>query len=215
MWERRNEREVEGGGGRKSARENRFDQNLTTRSGIHDVQDKSKDTETVWVTLGPEGTNHDVVLRNHLLQRGREARIFHAPDASGMLACCIRGEATHMMICAAHREAAEIVAIAQYRHGILLTDTFIATSQPLAILSRSDVGRPRSIALHPATRPYTSLVEFEEVIEVSSTVAAFEGLQQGKWDSALTQRRFADCAEVKVVRPVDAARDAWLVLSRG
>ena len=178
------------------------------------MQDKSKNTETVWVTLGPEGTNHDFVLRSHLRERGSKARIIHASDATGMLACCVRGEAKHMMICAAHRKAAEIVAIAQYTHGILLTDTFIATSQPLAILTRSDAERPGTIALHPATRPYTSLSEFDDVVEVTSTVAAFQGLQQGSWDSALTLRRYADTEGLKLVRSVDAARDAWLVMSR-
>lgn len=179
------------------------------------MQTNPTDTEPVYVTLGPEGTNHDFVLRNHLRERGGGARIIHAPDATGMLACCVRGEATHMMICAAHREAADIVAVAQYTHGILLTGSFIATSQPLAVLTRSDTEVPRTLALHPATRPYTSLSEFDEIIEVTSTVAAFEGLRQGKWDSALTLRRYADAADVKMVRPVDAARDAWLVLSRG
>lgn len=171
--------------------------------------------ETVYVTLGPEGTNHDFVLRNHLHERGNRARVIHAPDAARMLERCVRGDATHLMICAAHPAAAETVATAQYAHGILLTDTFIATSQPLAILTRSAVTHPRTIALHPATRSYTSLAEFDEVIEVTSTVAAFEGLRQSKWDSALTLRRYADTADAKMIRPVDAARDAWLVLSRG
>lgn len=173
------------------------------------------DRQMVWVTLGPDGTNHDFVLQKHLRERDSEARIIHAPDATGMLERCVRGEATHMMICAAHQMASEIVAIAQYTHGILLTDTFIATSQPLAVLTRSGVEQPRTIALHPATRSYTSLAEFDEVVEVSSTVAAFEGLQRGEVECALTLRRYADAADVKLVRPVDAARDAWLVLSRG
>lgn len=171
--------------------------------------------ETVYVTLGPEGTNHDFVLRNYLHERGSRARVIHAPDATRMLEHCVHGDATHLMICAAHPAAAETVAKAQYAHGILLTDTFIATSQPLAILSRSAVEHPRTIALHPATRSYTSLAEFDEVIEVSSTVAAFEGLRKSNWDCALTLRRYADTGDVKMVRSVDAARDAWLVLSRG
>lgn len=181
----------------------------------NDLQTNPTDTEMVYVTLGPEGTNHDFVLRNHLRERSSAARVIHAPDAKAMLAYCVRGEATHMMICAAHPEAAEIVATAQYAHGILLTDTFIAASEPLAILSRSDAECPGTIALHPATRPYTSLSEFDKVIEVRSTVAAFEGLQRGEWDCALTQRRYAGTRGLKLVRTIDAARDAWLVLSRG
>lgn len=182
--------------------------------GTKQLQQSRAEDEAVYATLGPEGTNHDFVLRNHLRERRIKAQILYAADASGMLGRCVEGDATHLMICAAHPDAAEMVAIAQYVHGILLTDTFIASSAALAVLRRSDIERPKTIALHPATRPYTTLSEFDEVIEVKSTVAAFEGLLQGKWDSALTQHRYADAEGVVIVRPIEAARDAWLVLSR-
>ncbi|WP_299471188.1 hypothetical protein [uncultured Roseibium sp.] len=178
------------------------------------MQHSRAEDEAIYVTLGREGTNHDFVLRNHLRERRSKAQILYAADASGMLERCVKGDATHLMICAAHPDAAEMVAIAQYVHGILLTDTFIASSEALAVLRRSDIERPRTIALHPATRPYMTLSEFDEVIEVNSTVAAFEGLLQRNWDSALTQRRYANANGVMIVRPIEAARDAWLVLSR-
>lgn len=169
----------------------------------------------VYATLGPEGSNHDYVLRNRLRDTGSGARILYEPSAEKMLDRCVNGEATHLMICAAHPRAADVVAIAQYTHGILLTETFIAASEPMAILCRRGIERPRSIALHPATRRYTSLDGFDEIIDATSTVAAFDGVVQGLWDCALTQRRFADDSRVWMSRSVEAARDAWLVLSHG
>jgi len=118
-----------------------------------------------------------------------------------------------MMICAAHPAAAEIVARAQYDHGIYLVDAFIAESEALAIICRKDTVRPRNIALHPATRHYTDLAGFDEVIEVDSTVAAFEGLLKGQWESALTQSRFLATQDLRLMQPIEAARDAWLILS--
>ncbi len=164
--------------------------------------------ERTYVTLGSDGTNHAIVLRTHLGVQTDDARmiIFEA-GAKDMLARCVAGDATHLMIRAAHPDAAEIVAKAQYGHGILITETFIAASAPLTILARRHITRPRSIVLHPATRIYTSLSDFEEVIEVSSTVAAYEGLVEGEWDSALTQSRFAD-ENVTILREIEAARDA-------
>ena len=170
--------------------------------------------ETIYVTLGPEGTNHDFVLRNRLKAQESKSQIVYGSTAEDMLEMCVQGAATHIMICAAHPSAAHIVATAQYSHGILLSDTFIASSEPLAILSLRDNPHPRTIAMHPATRNYTSLEDFEDVVEVTSTVRAFEGLLRREWDCALTQHRFADRKDLKVLRPVQAARDAWLVLSR-
>ena len=172
--------------------------------------------EAVYVTLGPEGTNHDFVLRNYLHERGSLARVTHAPDATRMLERCVRGDATHLMICAAHPAAAETVATAQYAHGILLTDTFIATSQPLAILSRFDVERPANDCASPG-HPFIHIARGVrrgdrgdlDRCRIRGTCC------KANWDSALTLRRYADAGDVKMVRPVDAARDAWLVLSRG
>lgn len=168
----------------------------------------------VFVTLGPEGTNHHIVLRDHLDRVGVEARILLADDAESLLALCGAGRAQSMMICAAHPAAPSLVTRAQYRYGILLQDCFIAKSQPLAILTRTGCDRPRRIALHTATRPCADLTGFDEVIEVASTVAAFEGLVSGQWDAALSLARFADAEKVQLCQTIAAPRDAWLVLGR-
>ena len=167
----------------------------------------------IYATLGPRGTNHDLILRAYLDANAIVAETLLFPDLDSALAACATGTATHLMICAAHPDAARIVSTAQYSHGILVIDCFIAESQSLAILTRNEVEAPRSIALHPATRGYADLAGWEVVHHVPSTVAAFEGLQRGAWDSALTAARFSKDASVRVTVTIDAPRDAWLVLS--
>jgi len=171
-------------------------------------------TDAIYATLGPRDTNHDRVLQRYLARGRLGARIVYAPNAFEVLDLCIQEDATHMMICAAHPAAAEIVAKAQYNHGLYLVDTFIAESEALAIICRKETVSPRDIALHPATRHYADLTGFDEVIEVDSTVAAFEGMLKGQWESALTQSRFLATGDLRSIHPIEAARDAWLILSR-
>lgn len=168
----------------------------------------------IYATLGPAGTNHDLVLKAYLARDSSTGEVLLCSDLDAVLHACVGCAASHMMICAAHPDAARIVSTAQYAHGILLIDSFIAESQPLAILTRRDVETPRSIALHPSTRGYANVSGYETIHEVASTVAAFEGLVESKWDSALTAARFADASDARVLTTIDPPRDAWLVLGR-
>ncbi|MEM7059478.1 MAG: hypothetical protein AAF557_17980 [Pseudomonadota bacterium] len=168
----------------------------------------------IYATLGPAGTNHDLVLRAYLARQNSQAEVLLCPDLDEALHRCAAGSASHMMICAAHPDAGRVVSAAQYAHGIMLVDAFIAESQPLAILTRAGVQTPRSIGLHPATRGYADLTGYDTVYEAPSTVAAFDGLTEGKWDSALAPARFAKDGEFQVVEHIQPPRDAWLILSR-
>lgn len=169
---------------------------------------------STYATLGPPGTNHDLVLRTYLQAKSNDTTIELYDDFDAALAACAAGQATHLVICAAHPDVGRIVSAAQYAHGILLIDSFIAESQPLAILTGKGIPNPRTIALHPATREYADLSQYQTVHQVASTVAAYEGLQQGRWDSALTAARFASEADVVITTRIAPPRDAWLILGR-
>ncbi|WP_100164562.1 hypothetical protein [Pseudooceanicola lipolyticus] len=164
---------------------------------------------STFATLGPEGSNHHLVLQAYLEREEIAATPLLCDDFGAVLQACTRDAADHIFICAAHGRCGEVVGAAQYKLGLKITDVFVAESQPLAILHRKE--RPRSIALHPATREYASLSAYEEVIEVSSTVAAAEGLRAGAWDAALTATRFAGDG-LTIARHIPPPRDAWLVL---
>ncbi|MEM9603544.1 MAG: hypothetical protein AAGA11_11820, partial [Pseudomonadota bacterium] len=145
----------------------------------------------VYATLGPEGTNHDTVLRAWLSAADTAAKIALHDDLTDALAACAGGTADHVFLCAAHPAASRLVSEAQYKHGILLSHCFIAESQPLALLCRSDTVTLDTVALHPATRHYTDLAAFDSVFEVNSTVEAYRGMLDGRWPCALTAARFS------------------------
>ncbi len=166
-------------------------------------------TEPTFGTLGPEGSNHDLVLRAHLKRNGITARIVLFESFESALEACTTGAVDRLFICAAHGQCADVIGKAQYSLGLKITDVFLVESQPLAILHR--VENPKSIALHPATRSYADLDGYDEVIEVASTVAAAEGLQAGTWDAALTAERFAGNG-LTIAQAIAPPRDAWLVL---
>ena len=149
-----------------------------------------------------------------LQARDIKAAVQLCPDLRQALSACVQGDADHVFVCAAHPDAANMVSSAQYKHGILLSEAFIAESQPLAILASVKSTRQHSIAVHPATRDYTDLSTYQEVHEVGSTVEAFEGLEQGRWDCALTAARFARESGIQLIAKIDPPRDAWLLLSR-
>ena len=165
--------------------------------------------EPVFATLGPAGSNHDLVLQAYLSRSNLAARILLCEDFEAVLQACTEARASRILICAAHGSCGHVVGTAQYRLGLKITDVFLAESQPLAILHRTTA--PETIALHPATRNYAALDGYTRVIEVGSTVAAAKGLINGEWDAALTAARFAT-HDLKVAQTIDPPRDAWLVL---
>lgn len=165
--------------------------------------------DDVFATLGPKGSNHDFVLRRYLRHLDLAAGVKLCTDFDEALNACETGKANRILICAAHGSCPHVVGTAQYSLGLTISDVFISASQPLAILTHVD--RPISIALHPSTRPYTSLTSFERVIEVGSTVEAAEGLRARKWDAALTAARFAS-GDIRTLEDIAAPLDAWLAI---
>ncbi|MGI9613261.1 MAG: chorismate mutase [Acidimicrobiales bacterium] len=179
------------------------------------ITDTTRDAkQRVIATLGPAGSNHHLVLQHHLDETSGLASIDLHRSLADALKACVDGRANSLLICAAHPECGPIVGAAQYEHNLVINETFIAESQPLAILKRKGATSAATIALHPATRSYTDLSYWLEIVEVSSTVAAAEGLRDGKWDYALTAERHAEDCDAEVVRSLAAPRDAWLLLGR-
>ena len=166
-------------------------------------------TNPVYATLGPAGSNHDLVLGAYLAREDIAATQLLCDDFDDALEACKSGHAHRIMICAAHPSCGFVIGTAQYKLNLKIADVFLSESQALAILS--SVETPKTIGLHPSTRSYTDLSAFETVIEVSSTIEAAKGLKAGKWEAALTAARFADETST-LLQNIDPPRDAWLVL---
>jgi len=170
-----------------------------------------------FVTLGPAGTNHEMVTRNYLEFRGIETTKVHLVDEFHEgLRMMADGRADFMVQVAVHPDCADIVATAHFEYGFHVVDTFISPSKDLGILTRVEIEHPKSLALQPATRNYADLGRWEEFIHVSSIIRIAEGLLDGRYESGLTTLELADQYpdRLRVDARIGTVDDPWIVLGK-
>lgn len=167
-----------------------------------------------FATLGPAGTNHDLVTRRYLAFHGLEdAEVVLIDDFFEGLAMMGDGRADFMVQVAVHPDCADVVSKAHFDYGIRIIDTFISPSRELAILTRAEVAEPRTLALQPATRGYADISAWPEHMPVSSIMRIAEGLLEGRYDSGLTTLEFAERhpGRFRVDAAIGTVDDPWLV----
>ena len=167
-----------------------------------------------FVTLGPAGTNHDLVTRRYLaFHKLDDAEVVLIDDFFEGLAMMAGGRADFMVQVAVHPDCADVVSKAHFDHGIRIIDTFISPSRELAILTRAEVARPRTLALQPATRGYADISAWPDHVPVSSIMRIAEGLLEGRYDSGLTTLEFAERhpGKFRVDTVIGTVDDPWLV----
>lgn len=167
-----------------------------------------------FVTLGPAGTNHDLVTRRYLAFHGLDdAEVVLIDDFFEGLAMMAGGRADFMVQVAVHPDCADVVSKAHFDHGIRIIDTFISPSRELAVLTRAEVARPRTLALQPATRGYADISAWPDHVPVSSIMRIAEGLLEGRYDSGLTTLEFAERhpGKFRVDAVIGTVDDPWLV----
>jgi len=167
-------------------------------------------------TLGPAGTNHELVARRYL--------DFHGAGTEGLrlagsfreaIAWLRSGEVDFVLQCAVHPDAPETLG-GNFR-AVFAIDCFISDSRPLAILTRADVVAPRSIGLvMPATASYADLGRWQEKRPYASIPLAFADLLAGHVDSALAYRDYADDHPglLRVDEEIGSPDDVWIVYGR-
>ena len=167
-------------------------------------------------TLGPAGTNHELVARRYL--------DFHGAATSGLrlvgafreaVALLKSGEVDVVLQCAVHPDAPHTLG-ANFR-DIFAIDCFISDSRPLAILTRTDVAEPQSIGLvMPATESYADLRRWKTKHPYTSIPLAFADLLAGRIDSALVYRDQADAHPglLRVDEEIGSPDDVWIVYGR-
>jgi hypothetical protein len=137
------------------------------------------------VTLGPEGTCHERAVRHYMAFQGIEDfEIGFIGDFMDGLEL-IRGRDDAFLVqCSAHPKVHEVTE--RYWREIFVVDTFIYPTKALAVLSRRDVERPRSLGLVPATAGYIDCGDWEEIVDVQSKPIVAEELLAGRYDAGLT-----------------------------
>lgn len=137
------------------------------------------------VTLGPTGTCHERATREYMKFQGVDD--FHIEFIGDFFDGLesIRGRDDAFLVqCSAHPLVHKITE--KYWSEVFVVDTFIYPTKALAVLSRREVERPRSLGLVPATAGYVDLSEWEEVIDVQSKPIVAEELLAGRYDAGLT-----------------------------
>jgi hypothetical protein len=170
-----------------------------------------------FVTLGPTGTNHELVTRNYLAFRGLEAaNLVLVERFRTGLELMSNGRADFMVQVAVHPDCAQIVATAHFEFGIRVVDTFISPSKPLAILTRKTVNAPTSLGLQPATSDYADLSPWPDHVYERSIMQVAEGLLQGRYDSGLTSIELADQYPdlLQVDVAIGTVDDPWIVFGK-
>jgi hypothetical protein len=164
------------------------------------------------VTLGPAGTCHERAVQRYMEFQGvSEYDVEFIGDFMDGLEMIRGREKSFLIQCSAHPKVHEITE--HYWNEIFVVDTFIYPTKALAILSRRDVDRPRSLGLVPATAGYIDLSDWEEIIDVQSKPIVAEGLLEGRYDAGLThlEHLSAHEDELRLDLEIGEIDTTWLV----
>ena len=175
-------------------------------------------TSVVFTTLGPSGTNHEFVARKYIdFHELHDATLRLSDTATAGVEAVRDGVADYFILCAVHPDTPNIVG--RFFREVFIVDTFISPSLPLAVLTRADVDKPRSIGvLHPATTDYIDTGKWERVTKITtgSLHAVADGLLKGRYDSGLVYLNYAQRypGELRIDQEIGSPDDAWVVLGR-
>ncbi|CAE6786267.1 type 2 periplasmic-binding domain-containing protein [Paraburkholderia aspalathi] len=168
-----------------------------------------------FLTLGPSGSNHEFVTARYIQHHGLEEKasmtlVLSFDEAARMV---IDGEADYIVQVAVHPSTADIVA--KYRKQLFVIDAFVSSSKDMAVVTRVDIGTPRTLALQPATRDYVN-TDGLTLIPETSTASVADGLLSGKYESGLTYSSLAieNPTRFRIDERIGTVDDPWIVYGR-
>ncbi|HET7454549.1 MAG TPA: hypothetical protein VFJ76_03420 [Solirubrobacterales bacterium] len=164
------------------------------------------------VTLGPEGTCHERAVRRYMAFQGIEDfEVEYIGDFLDGLERIRGRENAFLVQCSAHPKVHEVTE--RHWREVFVVDTFIYPTKALAVLSRREVERPRSLGLVPATAGYIDRSDWEEIVDVQSKPIVAEELLAGRYDAGLTHlehlERHPD--ELRLEVEIGEIDTTWLV----
>ena len=164
------------------------------------------------VTLGPTGTCHERAAIEYMaFQRVEDFSIEFIGDFFDGLET-IRGKENAFLIqCSAHPKVHEVTE--RYWAEVFVVDTFIYPTKALAVLSRREVERPKTLGLVPATAGYIDPADWEEIIDVQSKPIVAAELLAGRYEAGLThlEHLAAHPDELRLVEEIGEIDTTWLV----
>jgi hypothetical protein len=169
-------------------------------------------TRPTFITLGPSGTCHENALLRYLEFQGiDDYELQLTDDLLGAIVDVRDRPSTFLVQCSAHTQV-HLVTERCHRE-VFVIDTFIHPTKELALLVRRDVAEPRSLGIVDATRGYTDLTRWAEVVDEPSKPVVARHLLAGRYDAGLTHIHHAEeHPEALEVRESYGAVDTtWIV----
>lgn len=164
------------------------------------------------VTLGPSGTCHERATRAYLEFQGVESyEIEFIEDFFDGLER-VRGDGEAFLIqCSAHPLVHKVTE--RYWDEVFVVDTFIYPTKALAVLSRREIERPRSLGLVPATAGYIDEAEWEEIVDVASKPIVARELLERRYEAGLTHLEYVERHpdELRLVKEIGEIDTTWVV----
>jgi hypothetical protein len=164
------------------------------------------------VTLGPTGTCHERAAVEYMAFQGVEDfEVELVGDFFDGLER-IRGRDNAFLVqCSAHPKVHEITE--RYWAEVFVVDTFIYPTKALAVLSRREVERPRTLGLVPATAGYIDPAEWDEIVDVQSKPIVAAELLAGRYEAGLThlEHLAAHPDRLRLVEEIGEIDTAWVV----
>lgn len=164
------------------------------------------------VTLGPRGTCHERAAIEYMAFQGVVDYEIRLIDDFLEGLKWVRGKDNAFMVqCSAHPKVHEVTE--RYWREIFVVDTFIYPTKALAVLSRREVERPRTLGLVPATAGYVTPADWDEIIDVQSKPIVAAELIAGRYEAGLThlEHAFLHPAELRVDLEIGEIDTVWVV----
>jgi hypothetical protein len=164
------------------------------------------------VTLGPAGTCHERAARAYMgFQRVEDYEVEFIEDFFDGLERIRGREDAFLIQCSAHPLVHKVTE--RYWDKVFVVDTFIYPTKALAVLSRRDVERPRTLGLVPATAGYIDEGAWGEIIEVTSKPIVARELLEGRYEAGLTHLEHAQLhpEQLRVEQEIGEIDTTWVV----
>lgn len=165
-----------------------------------------------FITLGPSGTCHENAVKRYLAFQGIEdAEIVLAPDLLDAIVEVRDRDDTYLVQCSAHVQVHLVTE--RYHTEVFVIDTFIYPTKELGLVFRTDVEQHKSLGIVSATRGYTDLDRWEEIIDQPSKPVVAKNLLEGKFDAGLTHVHYAEehPDRLRLVEYYGAVDTTWVV----
>src|ERR1700709_1575749 len=168
--------------------------------------------KTTLVTLGPSGTCHERAAAAYMEFQGVEDYELNFIENFFDGLERIRGrEDAFLLQCSAHPLVHKVTE--RYWDEVFVVDTFIYPTKALAVLSRREVERPKTLGLVPATAGYIDRADWGEIIDVQSKPIVAAELLEGRYEAGLThlEHLHSHPDELRLVQEIGEIDTTWIV----